>query len=140
MSSSIIKSSDKTAIVKPKKLGLVWEQKTEKVIEDCKKKLPVLKAVESKAVITDKDQPTNLIIEGDNYHALSALNYTHHKKIDVIYIDPPYNSGKRDWKYNNNYVDKEDAYRHSKWLSFMSERLILAKKLLKKQGGVNLCN
>ena len=62
------------------------------------------------------------------------MNYTHRGKVDVVYIDPPYNSGKKDWKYNNNFVDKEDSYRHSKWLSFMSERLILAKKLLKKTG------
>ena len=116
----------------PKTLGLIWEKKTEKVIEDCKKKLPILREIESKSIITNKDQPTNLIIEGDNYHALSVLNYTHKEKIDVIYIDPPYNSGKKDWKYNNDFVDQEDAYRHSKWLSFMSERLILAKRLLKK--------
>ena len=123
---------------KPKRLGLVWEQKKEQVIEDCKKKLPVLKETAIKAIITNKNQPTNLIIEGDNYHVLSALNYTHKKRIDVIYIDPPYNTGKKDWKYNNNFVDSEDAYRHSKWLSFMSERLVLAKKLL-KENGVLIC-
>ena len=77
----------------PKKFCLVWEQKKEQVIEDCKRKLPVLKEVESKAVITDKNQPTSLIIEGDNYHTLSTLSYIHKEKIDVIYIDPPYNTG-----------------------------------------------
>ena len=135
-SSSALKTSSLLSESKDKfkKLGLIWEKKTEQVIEDCKKKLPVLKEIGSKAIITDNDRPTNLIIEGDNYHALSVLNYTHKEKIDVIYIDPPYNSGKKDWKYNNDYVNKEDAYRHSKWLSFMSERLVLAKKLLKKKG------
>src|SRR3989344_2834630 len=74
------------------------------------------------------------LIEGDNYHALSVLNYTHKGKIDVIYIDPPYNTGARDWKYNNNYVDSTDSFRHSKWLSLMCKRLILAKNLLKNDG------
>ena len=117
-----------------KKFGLVWEDRKEDVAEKCKTDLPLLKEVKTKKIITDINKPTNIIIEGDNYHALSVLNYTHSGKIDVIYIDPPYNSGKEDWKYNNNYVDKEDSYRHSNWLSFMSKRLILAKKLLKKTG------
>ena len=108
-----------------KRFGLVWEDKKENVAEQCKTNLPLLKEVKTKAIITDKNKPTNIIIEGDNYHALSVLNYTHAGKIDVIYIDPPYNTGKRDWKYNNDYVDKEDAYRHSKWLSFMNKRLLL---------------
>lgn len=74
------------------------------------------------------------MIEGDNYHSLAVLNFTHNKSIDVIYIDPPYNTGARNWKYNNDYVEKDDAYRHSKWLSFMEKRLKLAKNLLKKDG------
>ena len=78
--------------------------------------------------------PTHLIIEGDNYHSLSVLNYTHPGKVDVIYIDPPYNTGAKDWMYNNDYVEKDDAYRHSKWLSFMEKRLVLAKNLLKETG------
>ena len=88
-----------------KKFGLVWEDKKENVAEQCKTNLPLLKEVKTKAIITDKNKPTNIIIEGDNYHALSVLNYTHAGKIDVIYIDPPYNTGKRDWKYNNDYVE-----------------------------------
>ena len=119
-----------------KTYGIVWEE--EKTIEkfdiDSEKKLPILKEIHSKAIQTNKKRPTNILIEGDNYHALSILNYTHEKKIDVIYIDPPYNTGAKDWKYNNNYVDEEDGYRHSKWLSFMKKRLRLAKKLLKKNG------
>ena len=90
---------------KRKKYGLVWEEKPEAVVELCKTKLPVLKEVKTKEIVTDKNQPVNLLIEGDNYHALSVLNYTHHGKIDVIYIDPPYNTGTKDWKYNNNFVD-----------------------------------
>lgn len=122
------------ALEKRKKYGLVWEDKREDVVDICKTKLPVLKEVKNKEIITDKKKPVNLIIEGDNYHALSALNYTHTKNIDVIYIDPPFNTGAKDWKYNNNYVDKNDVYRHSKWLSMMSNRLKIAKNLLKDDG------
>ncbi len=118
-----------------KKYGLVWEEKEEKVAERCKKELPVLKEIKNKEIITDRNKPINLLIEGDNYHVLSVLNYTHAKKVDVIYIDPPYNTGKKkEWKYNDHWVDKEDAYRHSKWLSFMEKRLKLAKNLLKDAG------
>lgn len=124
----------KKELKKRKKYGLVWEEKPEEVVEMCKKKLPVLKEVKSREIMTDPNKPVNLLIEGDNYHALSVLNYTHEKKIDVIYIDPPYNTGARDWKYNNDYVDINDAWRHSKWLSFMERRLKLAKNLLKKSG------
>ncbi|OGZ15613.1 MAG: hypothetical protein A3J08_00240 [Candidatus Lloydbacteria bacterium RIFCSPLOWO2_02_FULL_51_11] len=119
---------------KRKKYGLVWEDKPEDVVEQCKTELPVLKEVKSKAIAKDKNGLVNILIEGDNYHALSVLNYTHKGKIDVIYIDPPYNTGARDWKYNNNFVDINDGYRHSKWLSMMKNRLGLAKNLLKRNG------
>ena len=119
---------------KRKKYGLVWEDKKEDVVEKCKKELPIVKEVKSKEIITDKNKPVNLLIEGDNYHALSVLNYTHEKKIDVIYIDPPFNTGAKNWKYNNNYIDINDAFRHSKWLSLMEKRLKLAKSLLKRDG------
>jgi adenine-specific DNA-methyltransferase len=128
----------KKELKKRKKYGLVWEDKPEEVVEMCKEKLPVLKEVKDKEIITDKDKPVNLLIEGDNYHALSVLNYTHAGKVDVIYIDPPYNTGARDWKYNNDYVDINDAWRHSKWLSMMAHRLQLAKNLL-KENGVFIC-
>lgn len=118
---------------KRKKYGLVWEEKPEDVVEQCKTELPVLEELTSKAISTD-DGPTNILIEGDNFHALSVLNYTHKGKIDVIYIDPPYNTGARDWKYNNDYVDINDMFRHSKWLSMMNHRLVLTKKLLKPDG------
>jgi len=119
---------------KRKKYGLVWEDKPEDVVEQCKKKLPVLEEDSSRVIETSKDEPVNMLIEGDNYHALSVLNYTHKGKVDAIYIDPPYNTGARDWKYNNNYVDAEDPYRHSKWISFMFHRLRLAKNVLKNTG------
>jgi len=128
----------KKELKKKKKYGLVWEEKPEEVVEMCKEKLPVLKEVKNKEIITDKDKPINLLIEGDNYHTLSVLNYTHAKKVDVIYIDPPYNTGSSKWIYNNKYVDSEDAFRHSKWLSFMFKRLKLARNLL-KDNGVIIC-
>jgi adenine-specific DNA-methyltransferase len=124
----------KKELKKRKKYGLVWEDKPEDVVVMCKEKLPVLKEVKNKEIITDKEKPVNLLIEGDNYHALSVLNYTHAKKVDVIYIDPPYNTGNKDFIFNDHYVDKEDAYRHSKWLSFMEKRLRLARNLLKDTG------
>lgn len=76
------------------------------------------------------DKPAHVVIKGENHHVLEALQFTHAGKIDCIYIDPPYNTGARDWKYDNNYVDDTDAYRHSKWLAFMERRLLLAKELL----------
>jgi adenine-specific DNA-methyltransferase len=124
----------KKELKKNKKYGLVWEDKPEEMVEMCKEKLPVLKEVKNKEIITDKEKPVNLLIEGDNYHALSVLNYTYAGKVDVIYIDPPYNTGNKDFIFNDHYVDREDAYRHSKWLSFMEKRLKLAKNLLKDDG------
>jgi adenine-specific DNA-methyltransferase len=79
------------------------------------------------------DKPYHTVINGENFHALEALTYTHRGKIDVIYIDPPYNSGASDWKYNNDYVGEDDLYRHSKWLAFMERRLKLARQLLNSQ-------
>jgi adenine-specific DNA-methyltransferase len=115
-------------------LGLVFEDKKEDIMTQCQENVPVLKEVKTKRIISDDQAPNNLLIEGDNYHALSVLNYTHKKNIDLIYIDPPYNTGAKNWKYNNDYVDKEDEYRHSKWLSLMRHRLNLAKNLLKDNG------
>lgn len=76
------------------------------------------------------DKPFHTVINGENYHALKALTYTHRGKVDAIYIDPPYNTGAKDWKYNNDYVEGEDLYRHSKWLAFMERRLKVAQQLL----------
>lgn len=124
------------ALEKRKKYGLVWDEERtkEKFETDANGKLPVLKEIKSKEIRTDPEKPTHIMIEGDNFHALSVLAYTHEKAIDIIYIDPPYNTGARDWKYNNDFVDINDAYRHSKWLSMMSKRLKLAKRLLARRG------
>lgn len=123
-------------LLKEKKVyGLVWEDKPDEVEKRLKCELPVLKEVVSKAIISDNaDAPNHIIIEGDNLESLTTLAYTHEGKIDVIYIDPPYNTGNKDFVYNDSYVDSEDSYRHSKWLSFMSKRLRIAKKLLSDRG------
>lgn len=76
------------------------------------------------------DRPFHTVINGENYHVLKALTYTHRGKVDAIYIDPPYNTGAKDWKYNNDYVESDDQYRHSKWLAMMERRLLVAKQLL----------
>ncbi len=81
-------------------------------------------------VTRGEDKPCHTVINGENYHVLKALTWTHRGKVDAIYIDPPYNSGAKDWKYNNDYVDGEDQYRHSKWLAMMERRLLVAKELL----------
>lgn len=81
-------------------------------------------------VLRGSDKPCHTVINGENYHVLKALTYTHRGKVDAIYIDPPYNSGAKDWKYNNDYVEKDDSYRHSKWLAMMERRLLVAKELL----------
>lgn len=118
-----------------KTYGLVWENKPEAIEERLRTELPVLKEVKSKAIISDNaDAPNHIIIEGDNLEALTTLAYTHEGKVDVIYIDPPYNTGNKDFIYNDSYVDSEDGYRHSKWLSFMRKRLVLAKKILQDNG------
>lgn len=118
-----------------KTYGLVWEDKPEEIEKRLATELPVLKEVKSKAIISDNaDAPNHILIEGDNLEALATLAYTHEGKIDVIYIDPPYNTGNKDFVYNDSFVDGEDSYRHSKWLSFMSKRLRIAKKLLSDKG------
>jgi len=76
------------------------------------------------------DKPWHTVINAENYHALKALTWTHRGKVDAIYIDPPYNTGAKDWKYNNDYVESDDLYRHSKWLAFMERRLLIARELL----------
>ena len=96
---------------------------------------PYLKPLDSVCNAPDSDH-WHTLIEADNYHALQLLEYLYAGKVDCIYIDPPYNTGAKDWKYNNDYVDGADAYRHSKWLSFMQRRLRLAKKLLNPKDSV----
>ena len=132
-------NDEKSALIellrKQKKYGLVWEDKPEEVEERLREELPVLIEDNGKAIISeDAGAPNHILIEGDNLEALTALAYTHEGKIDVIYIDPPYNTGNKDFVYNDSFVDKEDSYRHSKWLSFMSKRLRIAKRLLSDKG------
>lgn len=103
------------------------------------KPFPVLKESKTKAIQTDDTKPMNILIEGDNYHSLAVLNFTHQAAVDVIYIDPPYNRGVKggnDFRYNDKFIDSEDPFRHSKWLSFMEKRLKLAKNLLKPTGAI----
>lgn len=119
-----------------KKYGLVWEDKPEEIETRLVDELPVLTEVAERAIVSESpDAPNHILIEGDNLEALTALAYTHEGKIDVIYIDPPYNTGNKDFVYNDSFVDREDGYRHSKWLSFMNKRLQIAKSLL-SSGGV----
>lgn len=128
---------DKILKLEKERYGLVWEDKEEEVAKRCEVELPLLVEDCSRNIVCDPSLPYNMIIEGDNYHSLYALSFTHKKSIDVIYIDPPYNTGKKkEWKYNDSWVDENDKYRHSKWLSFMSKRLRLAKNLLKKTGAI----
>ncbi|MFZ2165993.1 MAG: DNA methyltransferase [Propionibacteriaceae bacterium] len=82
------------------------------------------------------DKPFHTVINAENFHALQTLLYTHEGKVDAIYIDPPYNTGARDWKYNNDYVDADDSYRHSKWLAFIERRMKLARRLLNPDDSV----
>ena len=134
-----LSNDEKSALIEllrtHKKYGLVWEDKPENVEERLREELPVLTEVKERAIISeDPDAPNHILIEGDNLEALTALTYTHAGKIDVIYIDPPYNTGNKDFVYNDTFVDSEDSFRHSKWLSFMSKRLRIAKRLMSDKG------
>lgn len=134
-----IAPEDKSALLEllseQKRYGLVWEDKPEVVEEELRSKLPVLTEVKERQIMSeDSDAPNHILIEGDNLHALSALAYTHEGKIDLIYIDPPYNRGENDFMYNDKYIDKDNPFKHSLWLAFISKRLRLAKRLLSDKG------
>jgi adenine-specific DNA-methyltransferase len=118
---------------KKKKFGLVWEEREREVNIDDGEYYPYLVKKGNDFGFDNGDNNKNILIEGDNYHALEILQYTHKGKIDVIYIDPPYNIDK-DLKYGDRWISKEDGYRHSYWLSFMEKRLTLAKELLNREG------
>ncbi len=118
-----------------KKYGLVWEEHEEEVDVKMRTHIPVFTEDNSKEIVGNPEsEDFNFLLEGDNLHSLKLLEKTHKGKIDVIYIDPPYNTGKKDFVYDDQHVDTLDAFRHSKWLSFMNERLLLARKLLKNTG------
>jgi adenine-specific DNA-methyltransferase len=119
-----------------KKYGLVWEEDNsrEHFEFDNNQILPILEEVKSKRLKSKLKKQPNYLIEGDNFYGLSTLRFTHSGKVDFIYIDPPYNTGNKDFKYNDVFVEKDDVFRHSKWLSFMSKRLRIAKELLNDTG------
>lgn len=122
-------------LINTKRYGLVWEEHAELVEEEMKTKIPVFIEDETRKIHTNPNSTDyNFLLEGDNLHSLHLLQKTHAGKIDVIYIDPPYNTGNKDFIYNDKFVDKTDGYAHSKWLSFMSKRLELAKDLLSETG------
>ena len=130
--------------LKKAEYGLVWFEVPEAFEDDSENQMPVLEEVKEKAIINHDGKPNHILIEGDNYHALTCLNYTHKEAIDLIYIDPPYNTGSDGFKYRDKRifkkfpdgteVPKDHPLRHSYWLSFMSKRLELAQKLLKPEG------
>ena len=118
-----------------KKYGLVWENLEENVDIELKTQIPVFTEIKDKELIGDSgNEKCNFLLEGDNLYSLRLLEKTHKGKIDVIYIDPPYNTGNKDFVYNDQYIGKEDVFKHSSWLSFMSERLMIAFNLLKPDG------
>lgn len=118
-----------------KKYGLVWEEHEEEVDVKMRTHIPVFTEVEAKEIVGDPEsEQYNFLLEGDNLHSLKLLEKTHKGKIDVIYIDPPYNTGNKDFKYDDTFVDKLDSYKNSKWLSFMWPRLKVAHKLLSSEG------
>lgn len=117
-----------------KTYGLVWEDNVEIAYEYMKEQLPVFMEQEDTCVTHSMESPNHILIEGDNIQAISSLVYTHESKVDVIYIDPPYNTGASNWKYNNDYINKEDQFRHSKFICFMEKRLKIAHKLLSNEG------
>ena len=120
-----------------KKYGLVWEDKPEDAEQRMVNEQPVLVEVPERAILSDEaEAPNHILIEGDNLEALTALSYTHAGKIDVIYIDPPYNTGNKDFSYNDTFIDRENGYRHSMWLSFMDKRLEISKNLLSSRGTI----
>lgn len=120
-----------------KNFGLIWENQAETKYEELLSNFPILKR--ESEIVNDSNYINHILIEGDNLFSLASLQYTHinenqEGKIDVIYIDPPYNTGNKDFRYNDIFVNPDDRYKHSKWLSFMSKRLNLAKNLLSEDG------
>lgn len=138
-------SGDDTALVaineieselNDKKYGLVWEEHQEQVDVEMIKKVPVFSEQADKEITVDETLPYNFLLEGDNLHSLKLLEKTHKGKIDLIYIDPPYNTGHEDFMYDDKYIKEDDTFRHSMWLSFMNNRLSIARNLLTEQGAI----
>ena len=127
---------DLTREVNGKKYGLVFEEHREAIDEKLEQNAPIL--IEEKDLFIDNGGELNFLLEGDNLASLKLLEKTHRGKIDVIYIDPPYNTGNKDFVYDDDYVDSVDQFRHSKWLSFMEKRLKIARSLLSDKGVILL--
>ncbi len=117
-----------------KKYGLIWEEHEERVDKELETQIPTFEEIKDKEIVSNPDEKYNFLLEGDNLHSLYLLEKTHKEKIDIIYIDPPYNTGKEDFIYNDKIIDELDGYKHSKWLSFMERRIRIAKELLSKNG------
>lgn len=118
-----------------KKYGLVWEEHEEAVDAMLKNNIPVFTEVDDKELRgAGSDQPFNFLLEGDNLHSLRLLEKTHAGRIDLIYTDPPYNTQNKEFVYEDTQIGSDDAFRHSKWLSFMNERLRIARRLLTDDG------
>ena len=122
------------AFITANRYGLIWEEHEEAVDLQIENSIPVFIEDEKKKIIHDSSKKINFLLEGDNLHSLYLLEKTHGGRIDLILIDPPYNRGKDDFRYDDKIVDGEDAFKHSKWLSFMSRRLLQARKLLSDTG------
>ena len=119
-----------------KKYGLVWEQHEAAVDVQMRTQIPVFTEDADREITAIPGGAYNFLLEGDNLHSLRLLEKTHKGRIDVIYIDPPYNTGNNDFVYDDNYISAEDTFKHSKWLSFMEKRLQIAKKLLNPKDSV----
>jgi adenine specific DNA methylase mod len=117
-----------------KKYGLIWEEHEERVDKELETQIPTFEEIKDKEIVSNPNEKFNFLLEGDNLHSLYLLEKTHKEKIDVIYIDPPYNTGSKDFIYNDKIIDDEDGYKHSKWLSFISKRLQMAQRLLSNTG------
>ena len=117
-----------------KKYGLIWEEHEERVDKELETQIPTFEEIKDKEIMCNPDEKFNFLLEGDNLHSLYLLEKTHKEKIDIIYIDPPYNTGNNDFTYGDETLSKEDEYKHSKWLSFMERRLNIAKQLLSEKG------
>lgn len=132
--SSLIAINEIISELMEKKYGLVWEEHTERVDQEIIDKIPVFTEDKEKMISEAEDKDFNFLLEGDNLHSLYLLEKTHKGKVDVVYIDPPYNTGKKDFKYDDDYVDEEDGFKHSKWLSFMYNRLKVARNIMSDDG------
>lgn len=133
---TLIKINELEKFLNEKKYGLVWEEHSEKIDIVLKENIPVFQEIQDKEITSISNESYNFILEGDNLHSLYLLQKTHKEKIDMIYIDPPYNTGNKDFKYNDEFVNREDEFKHSKWLSFMQKRLRIARTLLSNNGAI----